>query len=93
MTALQLADYLDGLYCSTDFNLDKGFLAAAELRRLAELERDAARYRWLRDSSANQFQHPIVVSQEISEYGMRYVGPLISKNLDAAIDAAMGEAK
>ena len=55
----------------------------------AEVERDAERYRWLRDESIGQWEHPIAVSQTRSEIGMRYVGPLIGKELDAAIDAAM----
>lgn len=56
---------------------------------LAESERDAARYRWLRDSSIGQFRHPIVVSQTKGEMGMLYVGPMIGFALDAAIDAAI----
>jgi hypothetical protein len=52
------------------------------------LAADAARYRWLRDGSLGQWEHPIAVSQERTEFGMRYVGPLIGEELDAAIDAA-----
>ena len=53
--------------------------------------RDAARYRWLRNHAARQFEHPIVVSQhhEVGR-GMRYMGPMIGPALDAAIDAALG---
>ena len=50
---------------------------------------DAARYRWLRDNSAEQFAHPIVVSQDKRETGIRYFGPVIGKSLDKAIDAAI----
>lgn len=60
----------------------------ALLDRIRDLEKDADRYRWLRDSSANQYEHPLVVSQARTEYGMRYVGPLTGKSLDAAVDAA-----
>lgn len=62
--------------------------------------RDAERYRWLRNSSIGQWQHPVVVSQERVTYPrdhMRYLGPLCDAALDKAIDAAMaaaeGEAK
>lgn len=49
---------------------------------------DAARYRWLRDHSAGQFSHPIVVSQARVGESMRYVGPLCGEDLDRLIDAA-----
>jgi len=51
------------------------------------VERDAARYRWLRDTSAEQYEHPIAVSQTRTDVGMRYVGPVLGKALDDAIDA------
>lgn len=51
---------------------------------------DAARYRWLREKSLGQFEHPIVVSQKRVEHGMQYVGPLCLEALDKAIDSAMG---
>lgn len=60
-------------------------------RQVEHLSRDALRYQWLRNLSVNQWQHPIVVSQERQDQGMRYVGPLIGESLDAAIDAAMGK--
>jgi len=50
---------------------------------------DAERYQWLREKSIDQWEHPIVVTQERLERGMRYVGPVIGKALDAAIDAAI----
>lgn len=58
------------------------------LDRIRALEDDAERYRWLRDRSANQYEHPLVVSQTRTEYGMRYIGPLTGRSLDAAVDAA-----
>lgn len=60
----------------------------ALLDRIRSLEDDAERYRWLRDRSANQYEHPLVVSQTRTEHGMRYIGPLTGKSLDAAVDAA-----
>ena len=57
--------------------------------RIAELEKDAARYRWLRDRSHGQYTHPIVVSQTIHERGVVYVGPMLGDGLDTAIDNAM----
>jgi hypothetical protein len=43
-----------------------------------EVERDAGRYRWLRDSSVGQYDHPIAVTQERTQTGMLYVGPVNS---------------
>lgn len=60
----------------------------ALLERIRDLEDYADRYRWLRDCSADQYEHPLVVSQTKSEHGMRYVGPLTGKSLDSAIDKA-----
>lgn len=57
--------------------------------RVAELEKDAARYNWLRDKSVGQWEHPIVVTQERYQDGMRYLGPVTDRNLDKAIDAAI----
>ena len=54
--------------------------------------KDAARYRWLRDKSPGQFEHPIVVTQARAEYHMKYFGPLAYANLDKAIDAAIAKA-
>ena len=59
--------------------------------RAREAMRDAARYRWLRDASAEQYDHPIAVTQTRSDVGMRYVGPVLGKVLDDAIDAAIAE--
>lgn len=47
-----------------------------------------ARYRWLRDCSRGQWEHPIVVSQARSDVGMNYIGPIAGKELDDAIDKA-----
>jgi pheromone shutdown protein TraB len=66
----------------------KAVMARADDLRAAQLQADAARYRWLRDSSLGQWEHPIVVSQSRTPYGMRYVGPLMGAELDAAIDLA-----
>lgn len=55
----------------------------ALLGRLEAAEKDAARYRWIRDSDWNQLTHPDVWTQVTNEYG----------ELDAAIDAAMKEQK
>jgi|GEM_PF-4034215 len=53
---------------------------------------DAERYRWLREYSAGQYVHPIVVSQRKALFDtMQYTGPLIGDGLDAAIDAARAE--
>lgn len=54
-------------------------------QRLAELERDAARYRWLRDNSTEYS-----LTQKDGYGGRELKG---WDDLDAAIDAAMGEAK
>jgi hypothetical protein len=53
----------------------------------------AARYSWLRDKSANQYEHPIAVSQTRTEGGMNYVGPLLGKALDEAIDAVLSRSE
>jgi hypothetical protein len=47
--------------------------------RVTELDRDAVRYRWLRDHPCPQVMHP-------SGYGM---GNARCEQLDAAIDAAL----
>ena len=52
-------------------------------------EQDAARYRWLRDQSYGQWEHPIVVSQTKTGDHVTYVGPMMGDGLDKAIDAAM----
>lgn len=51
--------------------------------------RDAERYQWLRNCSLNQYEHPIVVSQERVDDHMRYIGPVMAKDLDQAIDQAI----
>jgi hypothetical protein len=66
---------------------EKGLTSTGQ--HIADCERDAARYGWLRDSSANQYEHPIALTQTRAETGMRYVGPVLGKALDDAIDAAM----
>lgn len=61
----------------------------AELRRdLEEARRDAERYQWLREKSAGQWDHPIVVTQRRTGDHMTYTGPLIFDALDSMIDAA-----
>lgn len=67
----------------------------------AQIERDARdveRYRWLRDKSYGQFEHPICVAQlpqrlGSERVGITYIGPMIGEVLDQAIDAAIGAAK
>lgn len=61
------------------------------LAEVEALKRDAERYRWLRNNSLGQWEHPIVVSQTKRGMGMLYVGPLIGIELDKAIDAAMAK--
>ena len=75
--ALALADALEHYGLPWD---SPTMLAAAELRRLHECERDAMRYRWLIESSPNQ---------EIWFCGEGYFG---KRDLDAAIDAAKDQA-
>ena len=53
--------------------------------RVAELERDAARYRWLRDAPATKESEPIRSWLWNRPYGANMA------NLDDAIDAAMSE--
>lgn len=55
----------------------------ALLDRLEAAEKDAARYRWLRDSDWKQSTHPDVWTQVTNDYG----------ELDVAVDVAMGEQK
>ncbi len=55
----------------------------------AGVQGDAARrYGWLRNNSADQWDHPIVVSQR-HQAPIRYLGPLTGEALDKAIDAAI----
>lgn len=55
-----------------------------------EDRRDAERYRWLRNCSAGQWEHPMVVSQQRRDDRMLYLGPMLGNGLDQAIDAAIG---
>lgn len=64
----------------------RNLIAEVDLR---EVMRKAERYRWLRDSSADQWEHPLVVSQQRDGDAMHYIGPMTGKELDAAIDRAM----
>jgi len=66
-------------------------LAAVTAQR-DSLRKDAERYRWLRDSSLGQWQHPIVVGQREMWGKVNYIGPLVDETLDKAIDAATREA-
>lgn len=54
---------------------------------------DAARYRWLRDSSANQWEFPIVVSQKREPERMLYLGPVTGAALNKSVDAAIAAEK
>lgn len=78
---------------SVKFHVDKLREIVAALRESEEWRRDAERFAWLRDRSFGQWDNPIVVSQQrkLDGSGMLYVGPLIGKELDAAIDAARKE--
>lgn len=60
--------------------------------RVAELERDAARYRWLRDESLAQKKMTVYVSQA-TRYadGLSSSSFLHGEHMDAAIDAARGQ--
>lgn len=64
--------------------------AAVSAAPSGEVERDAERYRWLRESSVGQWTHPIVVEQlrDRKFDRINYIGPLSGCALDAAIDAA-----
>ena len=66
-------------------SVDLVYRLARELRAALA---DAERYRWLREHSANQYDHPLVVTQFCTGKKIQYRGPLIGKALDAAIDAA-----
>lgn len=80
MDANELADCISQMDAFTNYQRGKVLAAAAELRRLKALEKDATRYRWLRDEmTATDF------GRITHESGM----PLIGSNLDAAVDAAM----
>jgi hypothetical protein len=51
---------------------------------------DALRYRWLRNKSASQHKHPVVVAQKLDMItGVHYSEPLSGDSLDIAIAAAM----
>ena len=73
----------------------RGAMTDKEGRALAQAYldaiKDAERYRWLRDSAAGQWAHPIVVEQRKAPFDtMQYIGPLFGESLDKAIDAALG---
>jgi hypothetical protein len=75
---------------SSQDRLSEAEQALQALREEVEgLRADSERYKWLRNSSAHQWTHPVVVSQERTEHGMRYLGPMTGKTLDSAIDAAI----
>ena len=95
-----------GVLCAPTMEMGLGWKAKALLpkieaahtaladmaKRLEAAERDAARYRWLRERSYGQHKHPIVVEQrqrilDGDCIGTLYVGPLFGDLLDAAIDA------
>lgn len=76
-------------YATGQYNHAEKAAERALREGMAMHEQDAKRYRWLRDSSPNQYEHPIVVSQRRTGEGITYVGPLAWNELDAAIDAAM----
>ncbi len=86
MTALELAEILEGMRLPAGYNNRALKDAAGELRRLlAEneaLRSDAARYRWLREGC-----------KTIDGDATRIAADVWGQEWDAAIDAAMGEAK
>lgn len=87
-TANDFAELLESAQYSHQVSVEAFRWIAAELRRLAELERDAVRYRWLRDTSnPDDASHPIAL--HINEC----CKDTTLSGIDAAIDAAMGEAK
>lgn len=61
-------------------------LEAAQ-RRIAELEKDAARYRWLREHYG--LHNLPLAAEHLAKHDISYRG--VSEALDAAVDAAMGE--
>lgn len=81
MTALELADYLDGLENSEELYLPRAWAAASELRRLAELERQ-------KDALIAALQKIALAS------GASFTNNEWVKNhARAAIDAAMEQSK
>jgi hypothetical protein len=76
-------------------DIQKGALADARDRLrayVASIERDAARYRWLRnngDGRANAIA--AAVAEGDNEHGGEYVSWLYGDELDAAIDAAISK--
>jgi hypothetical protein len=83
-----MMDKLQAFQCEAD--------PAAVLELIAEVERlraDADRYRWLREKSIGQWEHPIVVEQMRAMDRMQYIGPLSFGALDKAIDAALEKEK
>lgn len=80
MDALELADELDAYHTRPIHRL-----AAAELRRLAALEKDALRYRWLK---LRLYRGNVDVAE--AYITMKVVGSCPEPaEIDAAIDAAM----
>jgi hypothetical protein len=63
------------------------------MQRVGAAEKDAERYRWLRNNSYGQFEHPIVVTQHRNEESLRYMGPVIAHELDRITDAAIAASK
>jgi len=82
-----------GMFSDIEYWKDLAVERADEIAKLraelAEAKKDATRYRWLRNNSANQYDHPLVVSQSRTPEGMHYIGPVFGRTLDTAIDAAM----
>lgn len=73
-------------------------LSAAYWKDKAEkAQRDAARYRWLRNSHNQGANSPtsegLMVVTDRPAKEPRYIGPLVWQLLDAAIDSAMQEGK
>lgn len=66
-----------------DIKLAAGVTTAAPA---SDIERDAARYRWLRRWKGQEHEPPFTVQHELD-------GTLWGGDLDAAIDAALAERK
>jgi hypothetical protein len=67
---------------------------AALAEQLAACQRDAERYRWLRDvqnqgARSKDGSGLIVCADRPNAEFARYIGPVFGPNLDAAIDASM----
>jgi hypothetical protein len=70
-------------------NSSSNFSSTCAAPAAVTVEKDAERYRWLREKSVGQWEHPIVVEQMRAMDRMQYIGPLSFDALDKRIDAAI----